>query len=349
MAVLATALVVSVPSAAYADPLEFPPPGGPSEVQLVANLPVCPANVGSLTFDDEKNGIGLGWSGQWNVGFLGSEGRFWQISNFLPCQNSAGRLSGITARVQLTGATLTPLGSNYASWAVAQCVTVDGVRFSVEAPRFEGTVGGGGSLHVPNWGPRVPEYDPHPVHGRCLRVISVSQFLEFWKSGTGAGVEYGLPIASTWRAQDWRTGVTTWRQADDPSDVQGDGFELPIVCTLDASGADIFEVASNWLGSLAAWPGCMLIPAGWDRAGLIGHAWDQSPGARLAGALDAAMPSSLACGEVASFQFQSVPVSLDTCAITFVPGAVKVVITSLIILACGFAIWRRLTWSVGSG
>lgn len=345
---LVGALALGVVPPASAAP--SPPPGGPSEVASVVDLPDC-----STLSDDQ---VGLGWSGTWDFGYLGGNGSQYEVAFVMPCQRTAGRYARTYMRIEyLGGGSNVVQNTTYYVRSQTDCVRPDGSEFVITFEYYwhpnNGTQLGGGAVSklgtLADTGGSLNDVLPATAELECRGVRSVRvlwQAVDWTTTPTRL-----LPLYSaTWRASDWRFGSSGWSPAQSFADIDGAaGIELPIVCQIDNSGNDLFEIVGNVVASMATWPGCMLIPRGWDRSGQIDAAWARSPGAAVLGALEDSLPNGLACGQVMSMTFYSVPVVLDTCDVTFVPALVKTTIAAVIVLGLAVLIWLRILWSLGSG
>lgn len=341
--VLAGFLALLMPVPAMAVTPGYPPPTSGSEVVAVSSLPECPGNL-SGTDEQKLKGAGLGWSGNWRTRFDASGSRVYDLVDFLPCL-VGGKLSLTQGRTLVVGSPGAASGTGVKRSAAATCRNSDGTLFSVVfAPTLQ-LIGGGGSAGPFYMGAPIT-FAPHATYGDCLELVTITATRQLGILGSTSTFYPGTN--SIWRAVDWKGASSGYKQATSESDIPGlEGVELPIVCDISSAGDDLFQIVGSVIGSMVSWPGCMLIPKGWDRAGLIAKAWNDSPAQTISGALVSALPSTLACGQVASIPFYSQTMSLNTCNVTFVPSWVKVVVTWFVVLSCGVAIWFRLAWSVG--
>lgn len=151
-----------------------------------------------------------------------------------------------------------------------------------------------------------------------------------------------------WMPREWRSSTGGWTPATNENDLIPDGVELPIVCEINATGDDLFELIGSTLAALASWPGCMLIPVGWDRSGRIDDAWNSGSTGQLTAAYENVIPDSIGCGPVGSIPFFGRTIALNTCSADWAPNWGKVVVGWVFVLGSALLIVRRIMWAVGA-
>lgn len=184
----------------------------------------------------------------------------------------------------------------------------------------------------------------------CPYIISVTLTLTYGTSTNTPVALRGTNIMETvrWSSANWRTSDGGWSPAASDLDLVPPGFEVPIVCEVDTSGADIFEITRNYWDSIVQWVPCMLIPKGWDRGGKIQLEWNASKLGQLSDAYDAAVPNTIACGTAINIPFYSETIGINTCSMDVAPAWVKSALSGVIILGIVALSIRRVMWSVGS-
>lgn len=126
--------------------------------------------------------------------------------------------------------------------------------------------------------------------------------------------------------------------------------EPAIVCEIEYSDpSNPITNIGEFFGGLGPFVACLFTPQGWDRTNKITKVWESGPVGQMTDALTAAVPESIACGELVSLPLlEGQSMVLDTCVADFAPGGVKFVIGSVIILGTVVLIARRVLWAVGS-
>lgn len=134
-----------------------------------------------------------------------------------------------------------------------------------------------------------------------------------------------------------------------PSNPNCEGIELEIKCEIEYSdpGNPITSIG-DFLGGLSPWIGCMVIPQGWDREGLIAREFEASPVYQVAYAVNSAMPDGLVCGPVGTMpMLDGSQLELNTCAMDVLDSGLKNVIGYTIVLGIGGLIVKRVFWTFG--
>lgn len=184
-------------------------------------------------------------------------------------------------------------------------------------------------------------------------VVTICAFV-----GYGEGLDCGV---YTWDADRYRDGAP-YGGDDDPTVELCTTFpdspgcyavlnpstdEELIVCLIEAEG-DFFTFFGQWVADVPDWVACMIFPVGWDRGGKIEAAWSHGATGEFQGALLAAVPDGIACGEVAEIGILSESIVLDTCDADFAPDWAKNVVGWVIVLGLAVLGIRRVLWAVGS-
>jgi len=317
--------------------MPFPPPPAIGGGVPVNQLPLCTA-VKADALTTAHSGAGLGWTGTWRVGVINGTQNY-EHAMLIPCTGATGTTVEIAhtfRRFAGNGNAFSPRGG----WTDLKLTCSNGVTTNTitSAGASDTGLGYGGVEPEPVGGSPANWSDFATAAGACTYLIEVR--ITLYNVVGGASAIAGVAI---WKPSNWVSGDGGWV----PGGTIPTGLELPIVCTLDNSGADIFEITRNVIGSLVAWPGCMLIPVGWDRAGKIAAEWNNGAIAELTDAYDAVVPSGLSCGVVVSIPFGP-GIVLNTCNVDMAPEFVKVILGWVIVLGlCGLAVYR-LFWVVGS-
>lgn len=127
--------------------------------------------------------------------------------------------------------------------------------------------------------------------------------------------------------------------------------EPQIVCEIAYSDpGNPITVIAEFFGGLPGWVTCMTIPVGWDRGNLLMSAVENGNAAAFVEGLDAAIPNSIACGEV--FEITTTiglgTISIDTCDADLAPSWAKGVVAGIIILGLAGLAIQRIFWAVGT-
>lgn len=321
------------------------PVGPVSDVVQLLNLPEC-AGAGIMDGTDghgRQPAADLGWVGKPKVGATYGAAVS-EIVPAIPCRRDDG--SGPYLNVVLIGNNIT--GSGYRGGGY---MSLQATCYNVST--HAQTVVAGGSDQV--WYPIQGATAPYAVHrfdaqaitnNTCTYITQVRVTLTL--NSSGHDFEYQAIADWTWKASQWRTGDGGWKPATTPNDLLPAGVELPIVCIIDTSGDDPLTILGHVFTSLWNWVPCMLIPVGWDRAGLIEAGWQAGPIGQLTAAYQAAVPDGIACGVVATLPVFNHDITLNTCGADIAPTVVKTVIGWLMVLGIAALVVRRIMWAVGS-
>jgi hypothetical protein len=346
--VVAALLLLSVPLSASAASDGFTNPLPNSDAIPSSGLPDCTlAEIKTGT-----SGVGLAAAAQlgWKLSpriAVTHGGETAEVVPSLPCR-SGQNLSVTLAQSALVGQ---PDFRGDAGFQVTFSCYVGGAVVKVDgnggAPGPI-TFGYGAGTGIKPMVSSSPSSDAGSTLSTCPQIVGVQiQMYTVPEAWPGSYV-YTPSVTWYWTARSWTTTTGGWTPATSVNGILPAGVELPIVCVIDTSGADIFAITQHYWASLANWVPCMTIPVGWDRANRIGTSWSTGPIGDLTNAYRVAVPSGIACGAVAPISFYSVTVGLDTCAGDFAPGWVKTVLGWVIVLGTSALIVRRIFWSVGS-
>lgn len=333
-------LSVGVAAPAHAAPTGFPPPVTGDLIPL-SSLPLC-STLNNGTFD----AVGLGWTGAFQTSIVGSAFAQ-QFALTMPCKGTTGLLSyALVYRNHISGTNpgtsgLLPL------YGVVACYN-GGVRVDYDLSATPGTPASTfpQATNSSGWfamamsgtqiGPAAGARPCEMLHEIRLSVPAIQ------------GMTLLPPSPARWTPSTWRTDASGWKPATSAAQLLPDGVELPIVCEVDNSGADIFEIFQNFFGSIAALPGCLFIPVGWDRADLIGAEWERGPPGEVRRAFASQFPAGITCGLVMSLELFGTVLHLNTCDYDIAPSIVKHVVGYVMILGIGVLAYKRILWAVGS-
>lgn len=305
-----------------------PPPV--SQVINSSQLPTCETAVTPNIINAAK----LGYVGNGNVGItlLGS---VFEVVPTIPCVKQSNGLVSV-------GMVANPIqGPLYGGGKYA--FTIGCYGSTGEITQYTHT------SSESNFAGTVQQTFYHETQQPCARVASIQMTLEYVQPKPGGGYEY-VPVAVfKWLPNLWRSDSGGWVPETDPNNFFEDAVELPIVCLVNNTGDDVFQLIGNTVSSVfTEWFPCMFIPQGWDRADKIGGAWSEGPAGQLVAAYESAVPNGIVCGSVVSFDFFGHTTGLNTCDVDMAPGFIKVGVGAVLILGCSVVIIRRIMWSVGS-
>jgi hypothetical protein len=340
----ALALVLVVPTSADARTIGLAPPPA-TEAIAPTQLPAC-STIDSGADADARASILLGWAPS-TARFYINKGTYSQeFAPSIPCYESGApsptRVLMMSSRVTGTKTGSTVIATGTITWrcydpATGQQTTVvggdsgsTGVSFSAGSSNTIVYASGTSTISV----------------ALCPRIVSVTIV-----AASGYPTPDGqVNVSWVWKPAQWTSEDGGWQPGTSPSDFYPDGVELPIICTVNNSGDDLFQVIQNFFGSLAQLPACLFVPVGWDRAGRIADAWNDGPAGELANAFEASVPGGLVCGVVATIPiWDGGSVVLDTCPVDVAGPVVKTVVGWVMVLGIAALIVRRIMWTVGSG
>lgn len=306
-------------------------------------LPAC-SSIDASTDADARPSVLLGWAPK-TARFLVNKGTYAQeFAPSIPCFESGApsptRVLMTSSRVSGTKTGTQVIATGVITWRCFDPSTGDQTTVVGGVAGSTGVIYQAPSSNVVNYAQTTSTISL----ALCPRIVSVTITA---KSGY-PDFDGQSSTAWVWKPGQWSSSDGGWTPGTNVNDFYPDGVELPIICTVNNSGADVFEVIKNFFGSLVQLPACLFIPVGWDRAGRIAAEWQGGAAGELSDAWRDAMPNGLVCGPVVSFPFYGVNVNLDTCAGDFAPGWVKNVVGWIIVLGlCGLMV-ARLFWVVGS-
>lgn len=324
-----------IPTAAQAATSLTPPSS--TDALVGSSLPQCAdvAGPGSAVGPNTNAATQLGW-GPGKPSMLVYPGSYAvQMSPVIPCQDS----DYLTVYIHWNVISGTPDAYRALAIFVLGLTCVDSAGVQSVFTRTD-TV----ALNYTNEGVYTGAYSSQRLSA-CGRIVKVTMSL---CSGSSSCNNITPPMNAVWVPRQWNTADSGFTPATSVGQVLGAGTELPIICRIDNSGADIVAVTQNVVASIVNWFPCMFIPVGWDRAGMIPTAWTTGPVGQLTAAYKQAVPSGISCGQVGTISFFSRTISLDTCQADFAPGFVKTVVGYVLILGVCLLIVRRIMWSVGS-
>lgn len=351
-----TFLGVAAPMSAVASTMSLDNPEPSAASVALASLPDCvganiyPAGwyLGSPDGSNQQPAVDLGWIGKPHVlltdWIYGGQA---EIAPQIPC-TMVGENNGYSSYLNLAFVqNIFGTMSGDASWYtdIAYTCVVNGADVTVSPQGVNPILHPRGDLGG-KYGGRITG---QITAAECPRLKSVRAVISTLSSTTPqAPYLFVNPQTWVWQASAWTSNNGNWTPATSPQDVSPAGQEVPIVCKINNSGGDILAIIGNVVSSTAAWVPCMLIPAGWDRAGKITEAWASGPIGQLVTAYKVAVPHGISCGAVGTIPFFGRTIGLDTCQADFAPGWIKVVVTYVMILGIAALVVRRIMWSVGS-
>lgn len=314
---------------------DLTPPPERSEVIRLVDLPSCEGAV----IPNAADAAQLGYVGKPTVGRQ-LEAFVTEIVPMIPClKNSNSSLAvGFLASAIAGGKPVGQLRPTftlgcYVAGAVTQ-VTRDGVQSSVEP--------GVGT------NPAIVEASTAAQYkGTCERVTSVMVSLKMTELVDGS-YQFVTVANWVWKPALWKSDKGGWEPKTSINDFFDPSVELPIVCKVEPTGDDLFELIGSTIGQIVNWVPCMVIPVGWDRSGRIEREWNSGGTGNLQAAVDAAIPNGIECGQVASVPFFGRNIVLNTCAADYAPAWGKAALSWVFILGLGFLTVRRIMWAVGS-
>lgn len=351
MTIIAAATSLSLGATpAFAAIPSLTPVHGSSEVMRFDQLADChKAHLGTDTGETRVDtgylaGAQLGWQGKpsWAQRYQ-DNGFAAEVVPVIPCHrtNAPGKVIEISLLLNIlksgkTGAfNMTPSVACYSAGAVTWTAGA-----TVNQNLGTDTVSGVG-VH----GGRIYVVAP-PNCGYISEIRITYSFSDAGTHASGPGL-YNPGGIWVWKPVLWKSANGGWVPATDINDVNT-GVELPIVCAINNTGADIFEITSNVVGSIFNWIPCMVLPVGWDRASKIDAAWNTGATGNLKSAYEAAIPDSISCGVVATVPVWGHSVVLNTCAADFAPAWGKAVLSWVFVLGTALLTVRRIMWAVGS-
>lgn len=326
----ALALVLVVPSSADARALGFPPPPGIGSAVAMTDLPSC-SDVQADGAAAATTAYGLGWTGTWRVLVVNGANEY-SHALAIPCR-STGRVAIYVATRKLAGSgnSFNPRGG----WDQLEftCSTASGVTHTENVA--------GNPTNALGYSPGAAQLsNGYTGVNTCPYLVKVTVTL-YNVIGGGSAIA-GVAV---WKPSNWTTESSVW----DPAAYVPENLELPIVCEIDNSGADVFEILQNVVASLADFPRCLFVPVGWDRAGRIADSWNNGAAGKLAAAFRSSVPGGLVCGTVATIPiWNGGTVVLDTCPVDVAGPVVKTVVGWVMVLGIAALIVRRIMWAVGS-
>lgn len=126
-------------------------------------------------------------------------------------------------------------------------------------------------------------------------------------------------------------------------------LEPDIVCEIAYSDpGNPITVLGEFFGGLGPWAYCMIVPVGWDRSDAIQTRWENGNVGELQSALDAAIPSGIACGEVFDVNTSTIDLTITTCSMDLAPSWAKGIVAGAVILGLLALSVKRIMWAVGS-
>lgn len=333
---VALAFVLVLPGSATAAPLGFPPPAA-TEAVGPTQLPDC-ARLDQVSDPEFMDSVLLGWAPSSSRLFIDKGTYSQELVPTMLCYAGgaadAYRAFVVSSRVTGSKSNSTVIATadvTFRCWNGSSVTTVPAA-----------TVGSWAATGVN--GIAVPSGSIGVNRSDCPQVVSVTIVAR-----SGFPSPDGQASATwVWKPSFWTSDKGGWEPGTSPADFYPDGVELPIICVINNSGADLFEVMQNFLSSLAQLPACWFVPVGWDRAGRIAAEWKSGAAGELSDAFEASVPNGLVCGVVATIPMWGQPVTLNTCPVDVAGDVVKTVVGWVMVLGVCALMVRRILWTVGS-
>ncbi|HEX4443045.1 MAG TPA: hypothetical protein VHZ81_05695, partial [Galbitalea sp.] len=318
LAVALSFLLVAEPASA-AGPLD---PPTPTDALPITSLPTCASiNIASGL---AANSAELGWQPS-TATFMVNQGTYaFTNTPTIPCMTTSTTMAYDLYYHAITSGV--PAGQAHGTWnltttcyfpATGVTTTLTGVALSNAS---------GGSPTVDSLG-QIPGA-PTTNTTNCPSIVSIHL-----TAGSTVAADHANTVDTLWKPRNWTSSSSGWTPPTSVSQVAGAGVEIPIFCPINTSGTDIVTVWNNFFGSLATLPACLIVPAGWDRAGKIALTWSGGAMGQITSSIQAALPSGFVCGAVATIPVFTTTVALNTCPVDVAPDWVKTTVGYLMVLA----------------